>query len=1069
MNLKSKVFSLLLVCLMILSASSFMAVSAFDDVPTDHQFYEAVTNLAGREVINGYDDGTFKPENEVSRAEMAKMISVLFTLGSPTITEEPFTDVPVDHWAASFIVAAKNRGIINGMGDGTFQPDGKVTYHQAVKMIVCALNWGVEAESRGGWDGGGYIAVAQQINLLRRASLGRDENAPRGLVAQLLYNSFDINPLVYNPATDSWSADDRTPSDLAGYTKLNNVLVVGVPKIFLDSRVTSCQTNEIWVKSNNVPIKFKTGNVANAASYIGMNVNLQYTENADSGDLTLASLTTAGAPEVIEVKVSDVKSINDSGIEYYTTADRSKVTAFKFDSGETNIIYNERFSGSISSAGVASAAADSAIKALNDDVDNNTNVGALNVDGTVRITKGANTIVKIKSYKSYFVTSSVSVSGTEYTINVDMPGTPSTKAFKIDTNDTHIREAIVKKSTLGNAGTDGYPTVSYGENNLSLLSSLRNNVVSIAESIDSGKSYIEVLVGANSLTNVTINSFTEEHGYKIVELSSKQYKVSKGFGKHYASTYDIVQSGSTGTYYTDAFGLIVWTGTLTSGNYKAGILLDISKSTSGNDDRYTAKFFDLKANSTFTALIEKDIIDAEFAGKPEVFNKLYVMKLTSNTIRKTDDYIVINNKDGSDGKGQTLDGSTYYKALLSDSTYTSGGVTYPKADTKMPNSDDVYPGGKIGYNDVYFRFASSKYQLGFLLDNGTWGYDTGTNPGTLTSVSIYERSDSSVSTNMQTLKKVTSIMGSYRYSGAFYQIVEPSGTGTSTTNYVIYNPIKSITHSTAVWVVNSTRTTGMDNTAVYDVISFNSSAKADKVTIQSSVADTLNLQIGDVFAYYSSGADVNIIDAEAVTIFLRASDALSSSATSAVSGTPRYINNDAGEINEHRLGYDSMSIYQASMKNSTPYNYYGYTLQLPVMYDSTSDTNNPVLYLALEASTVDNASEKSVPRLPKNTNFDYFNFDSTDMLVSNSIEAKGSAFSKVFLYDENITTGNKLVVSDTNNTPAMILDNLITVQQAHKDSLSLNKVDLVYSYVSADSNLNVTGRFLYILRRNQNN
>ena len=144
---------LALVMLFGLCAISSSAWVKYDDTDkfTNDTFKEAVDVLDGVGILTGYPDGTFQPAKNVTRAEAAKIITYI-TIGDGkradalTADKQIYTDVPVNHWAAGYIQYCYAKNIINGMGDGTFDPDGQVTGLQFAKMLLCALGYGVNGE-----------------------------------------------------------------------------------------------------------------------------------------------------------------------------------------------------------------------------------------------------------------------------------------------------------------------------------------------------------------------------------------------------------------------------------------------------------------------------------------------------------------------------------------------------------------------------------------------------------------------------------------------------------------------------------------------------------------------------------------------------------------------------------------------------------------------------------------------------------------------------------------------------------------------------------------------------------
>ena len=118
---------------------------------------EAVEVLSGLGVIEGYPDGSFNPTANVTRAEAAAMIARMM-LGREDADKLPigdvkFSDVPETNWAAKYIAFCANKGIIVGMGDGTFHPSENITGTQMATMLLRALGYGVMGEYEGkGWD-----------------------------------------------------------------------------------------------------------------------------------------------------------------------------------------------------------------------------------------------------------------------------------------------------------------------------------------------------------------------------------------------------------------------------------------------------------------------------------------------------------------------------------------------------------------------------------------------------------------------------------------------------------------------------------------------------------------------------------------------------------------------------------------------------------------------------------------------------------------------------------------------------------------------------------------------------
>lgn len=120
-----------------LTGATIAGTASFGDVPIGEWYEKAVTYLAERGVINGYQDGTFKPGNSITRAEFTTLIvryQNITAAGKPS-----FNDISANHWAKSYIGAAQNAGLIGGYQDGSFQPEHKITRAETVTILNRAL------------------------------------------------------------------------------------------------------------------------------------------------------------------------------------------------------------------------------------------------------------------------------------------------------------------------------------------------------------------------------------------------------------------------------------------------------------------------------------------------------------------------------------------------------------------------------------------------------------------------------------------------------------------------------------------------------------------------------------------------------------------------------------------------------------------------------------------------------------------------------------------------------------------------------------------------------------------
>jgi len=114
------------------------AQAVFTDVPSNHKYYEAITYLQDSEIVEGYEDGSYRPDAKVNRAEALKIILLGSNVLVPEIAEQDiFPDVLHGTWYGKFVAKAKNRGIVSGDGDtGMFRPGDTINLAEIVKILL---------------------------------------------------------------------------------------------------------------------------------------------------------------------------------------------------------------------------------------------------------------------------------------------------------------------------------------------------------------------------------------------------------------------------------------------------------------------------------------------------------------------------------------------------------------------------------------------------------------------------------------------------------------------------------------------------------------------------------------------------------------------------------------------------------------------------------------------------------------------------------------------------------------------------------------------------------------------
>lgn len=156
-SLRKVLLTLFLVVLC--SAAFFTRAKAYTDVDFSTKNNEAITELSSLGIISGYPDGTFRPNNNITRAELAAIMSKAFKYGDASAMYS-YVDVPMTSWFYDYVMRVSNAGVMNGTGMNRFNPNADITHNELMKMSVSQIGKDKLAQELGAWPDG-YAEVAR--------------------------------------------------------------------------------------------------------------------------------------------------------------------------------------------------------------------------------------------------------------------------------------------------------------------------------------------------------------------------------------------------------------------------------------------------------------------------------------------------------------------------------------------------------------------------------------------------------------------------------------------------------------------------------------------------------------------------------------------------------------------------------------------------------------------------------------------------------------------------------------------------------------------------------------------
>lgn len=182
-------------------------IENFKDIKNGQDYYIAINYLREKNIVNGYDDNTFKPTREINRAEALKMISTatgLFNNEPEDPKEKPFTDTPLDAWYTKYLSKAKETGIITGYKDGAFYPEKTINLAETLKIYFETISktsaefdyadtqdvvfidtapdsWYAKYTS--------YAGAKNIINIYNDNNINPEQNMTRGYLSEIIYRT----------------------------------------------------------------------------------------------------------------------------------------------------------------------------------------------------------------------------------------------------------------------------------------------------------------------------------------------------------------------------------------------------------------------------------------------------------------------------------------------------------------------------------------------------------------------------------------------------------------------------------------------------------------------------------------------------------------------------------------------------------------------------------------------------------------------------------------------------------------------------------------------------------------
>lgn len=347
----------LLASVLSLSLAMAVTVPAFAATPTDVagvKEQSAIEELVALGIINGYTDGTFKPGNNITRAELAKII-VIATGSEQAATalqnvKSQFKDVKTNEWYTGYINVAAGKGLLLGdKGTKNFRPNANIKFEEVAAIVIRALGY-QDSNLTGAWPYN-VTLKAEEVGIFKKVDLALGTSATRGVVAQQVSNALGENIVEWNADSKLYSnATDRDGNALILISRLGTtsnqvissavldtngkVVLNGVPKTLSSNFIITGGKKLSDLLAHNVTV------LADADGKVRAITDNQKEDNVVTGKLNVDFNNALQ----VEVKIGTAVTKYDTvgGSVYYLNSDSAVASDFplKKDSDVSVFLYD---------------------------------------------------------------------------------------------------------------------------------------------------------------------------------------------------------------------------------------------------------------------------------------------------------------------------------------------------------------------------------------------------------------------------------------------------------------------------------------------------------------------------------------------------------------------------------------------------------------------------------------------------------------------------------------------------------------------------------------------------------
>jgi hypothetical protein len=201
---------------MMLSAQGLISDLIFADVSSKSPYFNALGGLKTKGWINGYPDGSFRPYHTINRAEFTKIVVGMmgYDLSKSDLTELKFKDIDKNSWYAPYLRSAVSNGLIGGYPDGTFRPADQISFVEAAKILAIAKKFPLVSQGDDQWYAP-YVKALDAEKAIPETVNTFAKKISRGEMADIIWTISSDYVMARNQSYEQlWASSDAWPKSI---------------------------------------------------------------------------------------------------------------------------------------------------------------------------------------------------------------------------------------------------------------------------------------------------------------------------------------------------------------------------------------------------------------------------------------------------------------------------------------------------------------------------------------------------------------------------------------------------------------------------------------------------------------------------------------------------------------------------------------------------------------------------------------------------------------------------------------------------------------------------------------